>query len=107
MNRSRDKKISILLIVVSVVINFTNYIFFYNVINPFYEIFSFLAFVAGALGITVFPLGIAAIIAVFFIISKKHKHQYLHYFAILFLVFSLCSVVISVSNASYVRQIFP
>ena len=97
-------RISVLLAVISVVINFANYIFFYNDINPFYEFFSFLAFVAGALGITLPVVGIAAIIAVFFIISKKHKHGYLYYFAILFLILSLFSVVISVSNAAYEKD---
>ena len=94
-------RISVLLIALSVVINFTNYTFFYNDINPFYEFFSFLAFVGGALGITLPVVGIAAIIAVFFIISKKHRHSYLYYFAILFLILSLFSIVISVSNAAY------
>lgn len=100
MSRSKDNKISILLIVVSVIINFANYIFFYNDINPFYEVWSFLAFIAGTLGITLPVAGIAAIIAVFFIISKRHKHGYLYYFAILFLILSLFSVVISVSNVA-------
>lgn len=83
---SRDNKISISLIAVSVAINLVNHIFFYGCggYNPFYSFFSFLAFIAGMLGITVFPAGIAAIIAVFFIIPKSHEHRYLYYFALLF-----------------------
>ncbi len=104
MNRSKESKISASLIALSIVINFANYIVFYNDINPFYEFFSFLAFIAGTLGITVFPLGIAAVIAVLFIISKTHKHSYLYYFAILFLILSLFFVVISVSNAAYEKD---
>lgn len=92
-------RILVLLIALSVVMNFVNYIFFYNDINPFYSIGSLGAFVGGALGITLPVVGVAAIIAVFFIISKKHKHSYSYYFAILFLILSLFSVVISVSTA--------
>jgi len=107
MNKSRDKRVSIAFIVVSVIVNFVNYTLFYNVINPFYEFGSFVAFCAGTLGITAFPLGAAAIIAAFFIIPKKHKHRYLYYFGIVFLILSLLSVVVSVSNAWYVRQFVP
>ena len=98
MNRGKENKISVSLIALSVVINFANYIVFYNDINPFYSIFSFLSFVAGTLGITLPVGGIAAIITVFFVISKKHKYRYQYYFAILFLILSLFSVVVSVSN---------
>ena len=110
MNRSRDIKVSIICIVVSVIVNFINYALFYNVIHPswfFIEFSAFVMFVSGTLGITIFPLGAAAIIAAFFIIPKQHKHRYLYYFAILFLILSLISVVISALNASYERQFFP
>lgn len=100
---SRDNKISISLIVVSVAINLVNHIFFYGCggYNPFYSFSSLVAFTSGMLGMTLPVVGIAAIIAVFFIISKKHRHSYLYYFAILFLILSLFSIVISVSNAAY------
>lgn len=107
MDRSRDTKVSIAFIVVSVIVNFVNYTLFYNVINPFYEFSSFVAYVAGTLGITVFPLGAAAIIAAFFVIPKKHKHRYLYYFGIVFLILSLLSVAMSASNAWYARQFLP
>jgi len=85
-------------------------ILFYNVIHPSWFLVDFSAlamFIAGTLGITIFPAGIAAIIAAFFIIPKQHKHRYLYYFAILFLILSLISVVISASNAWYAGQFLP
>ena len=104
----RDNKISISLIAISVAINFVNNIFYgYPGYNQFYDFSSFVAFTSATLGMTLPVVGIAAIIAVFFIISKKHKHSYLYYFAILFLILSLFSIVISVSNAAYERQFLP
>ena len=110
MNKSGDKRVSIAFIVASVVVNFVNYALFYNVIHPgwFLVDFSALAtFIAGTLGITVFPAGAAAIIAAFFMIPKKHSHRYLYYFGIAFLILSLLSIVMSVSNAWYAKQFFP
>jgi len=110
MNRSGDNKVSIAFIVVSVIINFVNYAIFYNVIHPAWFIIdtsSFVYFVAATLGITWPVAGVAAIIAAFFLISKKHNHRYLYYFGIAFLILSLLSIVMSVSNAWYVRQFLP
>jgi hypothetical protein len=107
MDKSRDNKVSIAFIVVSVIINFVNYTLFYNVINPFYEFASFVAFCAGTLGITIFPLGVAAVIAAFFMIPKGHKHRYPYYFGITFLILSLISIVMSATNAVYMRQFLP
>jgi len=110
MNKSGDKRASIAFIVASVIVNFVNYALFYNVIHPSWFLVDFPAlamFIAGTLGITVFPAGAAAIIAAFFMIPKKHSHRYLYYFGIAFLVLSLLSVVMSVSNAWYAKQFLP
>jgi len=107
MNKSGDKKVSIAFIIVSVIINFTNYEIFYNDINPFYEFWSFMAYVAGALGISIIPLGAAAVIAAFFMIPKGHKHRYPYYFGITFLILSLLSIVMSATNVIYMRQFLP
>jgi hypothetical protein len=110
MNRGGDTKVSIAFIVVSVIVNFVNYALFYNVIHPSWFLIEFSAlamFIAGTLGITIFPAGVAAIIAAFFMIPKKHKHRYLYYFGIVFLILSLLSVVVSVSNAWYAQQFLP
>jgi hypothetical protein len=110
MNKSGDNKVSIAFTVVSVIVNFVNYAIFYNTINPSWflvEPSSFLMFIAGTLGITLPVAGVAAIIAAFFMIPKKHSHRYLYYFGIAFLILSLLSVVVSVSNAWYERQFLP
>lgn len=110
MNKSGDKKVSIAFIVASVIVNFVNYALFYNVIHPSWFLIEFSAlamFIAGTLGITIFPAGVAAIIAAFFMIPKKHSHRYLYYFGIAFLILSLLSVAMSVSNAWYAKQFLP
>lgn len=110
MNKSGDKKVSIAFIVASVIVNFVNYALFYNVIHPSWFLIEFSAlamFIAGTLGITIFPAGVAAIIAAFFMIPKKHSHRYLYYFGIAFLILSLLSIVMSVSNAWYAKQFLP
>lgn len=98
MKKNKEKIIVLLLIVVAIIINFVNSIFFctpgLTCINPFYSIWSFLAFLAGTLGVTIFPLGIAAIVSILFILSKKHKYKYIYYFSILFFIFSLLSLYI-------------
>ena len=90
-NRLKDYTISGLLIILSIVINFRNYIYVQG--NPYPDL-------PGApvrLWVMNFPeVGIAAIIAVFFFIPKRHKHVYLYYFAILFVIVSTCSIMISI-----------
>jgi hypothetical protein len=110
MNKSGDKRVSIAFIVVSVIVNFVNYALFYNEIHPSWFLIDFWAlasFVAGTLGITLPVAGITAIIAAFFLIPKKHSHRYLYYFGIAFLILSLLSIVMSVSNARYAKQFLP
>ena len=98
---TQEKGISLSLIGVAVVVNFINNAVFYNAINPFYEIASFFAYLAGLLGITIWPLGIAAIVSILLVLPKKHKHNYIFYFAIIFLILSVFSLIISVSNSAY------
>ncbi len=87
-NRSKDYTISGILIVLSMVIGFVDYIYinqnpYPSVPTPFYRQW-----------IIYSPeVAIAAIIAVFFIIPKGHKHVYLYYFAILFLILSVFSAL--------------
>ena len=110
MGGTREIRVSIALIVASVIVNFVNYALFYNVIHPSWFLIEFSAlamFIAGTLGITIFPAGVAAIIAAFFMIPKKHSHRYLYYFGIAFLILSLLSIVMSVSNAWYAKQFLP
>jgi len=93
-------KITKMLIIVAVIINIISYIFFYNKINPFYEIASFFAFLAGVLGISIFPLALASISSAFYISVKKHKEKFWYYFAISFLIFSLFALYISYATRS-------
>jgi hypothetical protein len=95
---SKETGISLSLIGVSIVVNLINYAAFYNNINPFSEIWSLLAFLAGALGVTLVPLIIAAIISIFFILSRKHQHKYIFYFALIFLILSAFSLIVSFSE---------
>ncbi|MCK4328460.1 hypothetical protein KAX02_01305 [candidate division WOR-3 bacterium] len=102
MGKNKENNISALLIAVAIIINFINGIFFSTSdINPFYSIWSFSAFLAGILGIAIFPLGISAFISIFFVLSKKHKHKYPYYFAILFSILSLFSLYISFAVEKY------
>jgi hypothetical protein len=97
MNKNKENKISILLIVIAIIVNFINYLLFftYGHINAFYSAWSFLAFLAGALGVAIFPLGIAVFISILFILPKNHKPKYLYYFSILFLLLSFFFLHIS------------
>ena len=91
----RITKISIIFITGAIIINFINYIFFYNEINPFYEPAAFWAFLAGLLGISIPLIIFAGIFSVFYVYIKKYKEKFLHYFFLLFLVFSLFSLYMS------------
>lgn len=95
--KKKENKIISFFIIISLVINLINYVLFYNEINPFYSIWSFLAFVAGIIGISTLPLIVSAIISIFFILPKKHKHKYIYYFSIIFFILSLFSFHISFS----------
>lgn len=97
MDKNKENKILALLIIIAIIINFVHGIFWGDIgINPFYSIWSFLAFLGGIFGYAfLFPLGIAAFISVFFVLSKRHKHKYIYYFAILFLILSLFFLYIS------------
>lgn len=97
MDKNKENKILVLLIIIAIIINFVHGIFWGDIgINPFYSIWSFLAFLGGIFGYAfLFPLGIAAFISVFFVFPKKHKHKYIYYFAILFLILSLFFLYIS------------
>lgn len=101
MDKNKENKNLVLLIIIALIINFVNYIFYYNTTNPFYEIWSFIAVLAGSLAITIFPLAIAAFVSVFFVLSKKHKHKYRYYLAIFFLILSLFSLYMSYANSKY------
>ena len=93
------KKISITLIIVSIIINFVNSIFFcepgLTCINPFYSMFFFLYFLAGVLGKSIFSIIFAGIFSAAYILTKKCKEKFWYYFAILFLIFSLFFLYIS------------
>jgi len=97
MSNNKESKISIMLIVIAIIVNFINSIFFGTAgrINAFYSLGSFSAFLAGTLGVAIFPLGIAAFISILFILPKNHKHKYLYYFSILFLLLSFFFLHIS------------
>lgn len=95
MDKNKENKISALLIIIATIINLVHSILYGSSINPFYSIWSFLTFIAGTLGIVIFPLGVAAFISVFLVLSRKHKHKYIYYFAILFLILSLFFLYIS------------
>ena len=95
-NRSKENRLSAALIFLSLVLNFINYTFFYS-----YSSYNFYQNIGGYLGITTPVAGIACVIAFLSLIPKKRKHGYLYYFAILFIILSAFSLVISVSNAAY------
>jgi len=93
MSRSKEYMTSGLLIVLSLVINFVDY--FYVNQNPYPSLptpYQRLWAIGGS------KVAIAAIIAVFFIIPKEHKHSYLYYFAVLSAVISVFSIVLSLFN---------
>ena len=94
-----SKKISITLIITAIIINFVNSIFFcepgLTCTNPFYSMFSFLAFLAGVLGESIFSIIFAGIFSASYVFIKKCKEKFWYYFAILFLIFSLFSLYIS------------
>lgn len=95
-NKGKENKLSAALILLSLVLNFINYTFFYG-----YSSYNFYQDIGGFLGITTPVAGFAGIVALLSLISKKRKHGYLYYFAILFIVLSSLSLVISIANAAY------
>jgi len=100
-NTNKKRKINNILITVvtitAVIINIINYSLFYNNINLFYSGWSFLAFVAGVLGISFPSIIISLIISLFLILILKKKHKFFYYFAFIFLCASLFALYISYS----------
>ena len=88
-NRKIYKIIITFIIITAVIINIVTYSLFYNTINLFYDIWAFLAFVAGVLGISLPGIIISLIISLFLILILKKKHKYFYYFAFIFLFASL------------------
>lgn len=97
-NRKIYKIINTFIIITSVIINIVTYSLFYNTINLFYDIWAFLAFVAGVLGISFPSIMISLIISVFLILILKKKHKFIYYFAFIFLITSLFTFYISYST---------
>jgi hypothetical protein len=101
-NTNKKRKINNILITVviitAVIINIITYSLFYNTINLFYSGWSFLAFVAGVLGISLPGIIISLIISLFLILILKKKHKFFYYFAFIFLCASLFVLYISYSG---------
>ena len=101
-NTNKKRKINNILmavvIITAVIINIITYSLFYNTINLFYSGWSFLAFVAGVLGISFQSIIISLIISLFLILILKKKHKFFYYFAFIFLCASLFTLYISYSG---------
>lgn len=99
MKEKTKNRISISLIIIAIIVNFVNSIFFcepgLTCINPFYSGWSFLEFLAGTLGIAIFPLLISVLGSVFFVKVIKSKFGYILWFGILFLILSFHALYIS------------
>ena len=80
-NRKVNNILITVIIIIAVIINIVTYSLFYNTINLFYDIWAFLAFVAGGIGN---------------IFSKHNNIAY--YFAFIFLITSLFIFYISYST---------
>ncbi len=93
MSRSKEYVISGLLIILALVISFVDYFYVNGNPYPSFPIpYQRLWAIRGP------QVATAAMIAVFFIVRKGHKHGYLYYFAILFAIISVFSIVISLFN---------
>jgi hypothetical protein len=96
--KNKENQTITYLLIAALLVNLANYIFFYNQTNVFYSLFSFLAFVAGLIGISMIPFAVAAFIAVFFLIPRKRKHKYFYFLSIIFIILSIFSFWISCST---------
>lgn len=99
------KKTNIILLIVGafIVNTFTQIAFCIpglTCINPFYDMWSFLAFMASVLGIAIFPIGLSIVISFIIILINKKKQNFLYYFSLLFIIFSLIVLFISYSTYS-------
>lgn len=97
------KKINIFLLIISAffinaITNFFGCARYSTCINPFYDIWSFLAYLAGILGTSIMSLGLSVIISFIIVLINKRKYNFLYYFSILFIIFSLIFLFISYTN---------
>jgi len=97
-NRKVNNILITVIIITAVIINIVTYSLFYNTINLFYDIWAFLAFVAGVLGISFPSIIISLFISLFLFLILKKKHKFFYYFAFVFLCASLFALYISYST---------
>ena len=100
------KKINIFLLIISAffinaITNFFSCVPDSTCINPFYSIWSFLAYLAGILGTSIISLGLSVIISFIIILINKRKYDFLYYFSISFIILSLIFLFIIYTNYTY------
>jgi len=97
-NKKPGRTAGLIFLWVAMGVFFVNHLLFFNDMNPFYEFWAFMAFLASGLGTCILQLTFSPTIAYLLARRKSAGHCYLYYFGLLALGFSLFTIWASYSN---------